>query len=90
MVKIGTTGSSLRVQLVTLPDQHLTWQSMSWGHATAVAIDGVDSSFHELCAIAFKTNPVKTLVWLLLAVTYSDSLTMSQAEVPLEWIHVFY
>ena len=29
-------------------------------------------------------------VWLLLAVAYGDSLTMSQAEVPLEWIHAFY
>ena len=59
------------------------------GHATGAAIDGVNSLFYELCAIAFKTNPVKTLssetlVWLLLAVAYSDLLTTSQAEVPLE------
>ena len=26
----------------------------------------------------------------LSAVAYGDSLTMSQAEVPLEWIHAFY
>ena len=32
----------------------------------------------------------ETLVWLLLVVAYSDSLTMSQAEVPLEQIHTFY
>ena len=32
----------------------------------------------------------ETLVWLLLVVTCGDSSTMSQAEVPLEWIHVIY
>ena len=32
----------------------------------------------------------ETLVWLLLAVAYSDSSTTSQAEVPLERIHAFY
>ena len=32
----------------------------------------------------------ETLVWLLLAVAYSDTSTTSQAEVPLEWIHAFY
>ena len=32
----------------------------------------------------------ETLVWLLLAVACGDSLTMSQAEVPLEWIHAIY
>ena len=64
------------------------------GHATGAVINRVYLSFHELCVIAFKTNPVKTLssetlVWLLSAVAYSDSSTMSQAEVPLEWIHAF-
>ena len=85
-------GSSLRIQLVSLPDQCLTRPCLAecvLGEATGVAIDGVDSSFHELCGIAFKTNPMKTLVpktlvWLLSAVTYNDSLTTSQAEVPLE------
>ena len=32
----------------------------------------------------------KTLVWLLSMVTYGDLSTTSQAEVPLEWIHVIY
>ena len=32
----------------------------------------------------------ETLVWLLSAVAYSDSSTMSQAELPLEQIHAFY
>ena len=32
----------------------------------------------------------ETLVWLLLVVAYGDSLTTSQAEVPLERIHAFY
>ena len=35
-------------------------------------------------------GPHKTLVWLLLVVTCHDLLTTSQAEVPLEQIHVIY
>ena len=50
---------------------------------------------YVLCAITFKTSSVKTLsyetlVWLLSVVTWGDSLTMSQAEVPLERRHAIY
>ena len=58
-----------------------------------LAIDEVNLLLcYELCAVAFKTSSVKTfvLVWLLSVVTCGHSLTMSQAEVPLEWIHVIY
>ena len=70
MVKIGTThnlGSSLRVWLVTLPDQHLTRPCLAdhvLGAMLIVSvIDEVDLSLYELCAIAFKTISVKTFVF---------------------------
>ena len=51
---------------------------------------------HSMSYILLLSRPVlsrplssETLVWLLSAVTYSDSLITSQAEVPLEWIHAF-
>ena len=59
-------------------------------------VNEVDLSLcYELCAIALRpvlSRPLsyETLVWLLLAVTCDDSLTMSQAEVPLERIHAIY
>ena len=101
MVKIGIThnvGSSLRVQLVTLPDQHLARPSLAecvLGYATGSVVDRVNSSVHMHCVIASRpilSRPCLLRPWYgcLLAVTYGDSSTTSQAEVPLEWIHGFY
>ena len=54
MVEIGTThnvGSSLRVWLVTLPDQHLTRPCLAecvLAIATGLAVNGDDSLLHDL------------------------------------------
>ena len=67
MVEIGTThnvGSSLRVWLVTLPDQHLTRPCLAecfLAIATWSAVNGVDSPVHAQCVVAFKTYSVKLL-----------------------------
>ena len=97
---MGTThnvGSSLRVQLVTLPDQRLTRPCLAecvLAIALGSAVSGVDSSVKVQCVVAFKTYSVKLLssetLVCVLAVTYGDSSTTSQAEVPLERIHAFY
>ena len=65
---------------------------MSWDHASRVEINEVDSSLcHELSRpVLSRPLSYETLVWLLSAVACGDPLTTSQAEVPLEWIHVFY
>ena len=101
MVEIGTThnvGSSLTVQLVTLPDQHLTRPCLAecvLGYATGSAVDGVDSSVHVQCVIASRpilSRPCLLRPWYgcLSVVTYGGSSTMFQAEVPIELIHAFY
>ena len=101
MVKIGTThnvGSSLRVQWVTLPDQHLTRPCLAecvLGYATGSVVNGVDSSVQVQCVIASRpilSRPCLLRPWYgcLSVVAYGDSLTTSQAEVPLERIHAFY
>ena len=57
-------GSSLRVWLVTLPDQHLTRPCLAecvLAIALGSAVNGVDSSVHVQCVVAFKTYSVKLL-----------------------------
>ena len=101
MVEIGTThnvGSSLRVWLVTLPDQRLTRPCLAecvLAIATGLAVDRVDLSVHAQCVVA--SSPILSSYCLLRpwyvclsAVAYGDSLTTSQDEVPLEGIHAFY
>ena len=67
MVGIGTThnvGSSLRVQLVTLPDQHLTRPCLAecvLAIALGSAVSGVDLLVQVQCVVAFKTYSVKLL-----------------------------
>ena len=83
---------------MTLPDQHLTRPCLAecvLAIATGLAVDGVDSSVQVQCVVA--SRPIlssycllRPLYVCLSAVVYGDSLTMSQAEVPLEWIHAFY
>ena len=53
-------------------------------------INEVDSSLCYELSIPVLSRPLsyETLVWLLSAVACGDLLIMSQAEVPLEWIHV--
>ena len=83
---------------MTLPDQHLTRPCLTecvLGYATGLAVNGVDSSVHVQCVIASRpilSRPYLLRPWYgcLSAVAYGDSSTMSQAEVPLEQIHVFY
>ena len=55
------------------------------------------STRHSMSYVLLLSRPIlsrplssETLVWLLLAVTYGDSSTTSQAEVSLERIHAFY
>ena len=67
MVEIGTThnvGSSLRVWLVTLPDQHLTRPCLA-GWVLAIALGSVfgkvNSSVQVQCVVAFKTYSVELL-----------------------------
>ena len=100
MVEIGTThnvGSSLRVWLVTLPDQHLTRPCLAecvLAIAFGSVVGKVNSSVQVQCVFDFKTYSVELLssetLVCILAVAYGDSLTMSQAEVPVEQIHAFY
>ena len=68
MVEIGTThnvgSSSLRVQLVTLPDQDLTRPCLAecvLAIALGSAVGRVDSSVQVQCVVAFKTYSVKLL-----------------------------
>ena len=67
MVEIGTThnvGSSLRVWLVTLPDQCLTRPCLAecvLAIAIGSAVDGVDLSVHVQCVVSFKTYSVKLM-----------------------------
>ena len=65
---MGTTHnvvSRLRVRLVTLPDQHLTRPCLAecvLAIATGLAVaNGVDSSVHVQCVVAFKTYSVELL-----------------------------
>ena len=101
MVKIVTThnvGSSLRVWLVTLPDQHLTRPCLAecvLGYASGSAVDRVNSSVHVQCVITSRpilSRPCLLRPWYgcLSVVACGDSSTTSQAEVPLERIHAFY
>ena len=66
-VEIGTThnvGSSLRVWLVTLPDQHLTRPCLAecvLAIALGSAVGGVNSSVQVQCVVAFKTYSVELL-----------------------------
>ena len=57
-------GSSLRVWLVTLPDQHLT-RPCSVECVLAIAlgsvVGGINSSVQVQCVVAFKTYSVKLL-----------------------------
>ena len=84
MVKIGTT---LLVCLVYLCVLGLCY----W-------VGGQQSQLVSPCANVlllqdrFCQDLVSLRPWYgcLSAVTYGDSLTTSQAEVPLEWIHAFY
>ena len=61
MVEIGTThnvGSSLRVWLVILPDQHLTRPCLAecvLVIALGLAVSGVDLLVQVQCVVAFKT-----------------------------------
>ena len=62
MVEVGTThnvGSSLRVRLVTLPDQHLTKPCLAI--ALGSVVSGVNLSVQVQCVIAFKTYSVELL-----------------------------
>ena len=67
MAEIGTThdvGSSLRVELVTLPDQHLTRPCLAesvLAIALGLVVSGVDSLVQVQCVVAFKTYSVKLL-----------------------------
>ena len=67
MVEIGTThnvGSSLRVCLVTLPDQHLTRPCLAecvLAIALGSVVSGVNLSVHVQYIVAFKTYSVKLL-----------------------------
>ena len=67
MVEIGTThnvGSSLRLWLVTLPDQCLTRPCLAecvLAIALGLAISRVDSSVQAQCVVAFKTYSVELL-----------------------------
>ena len=67
MVEVGTThnvGSTLRVQLVTLPDQRLTRPCLAecvLAIALGSVVGGVDSSVQVQCVVAFKTYSVKLL-----------------------------
>ena len=67
MVEIGTThnvGSSLRVRLVTLPDQHLTRPCLAecvLAIALGSAVGRVDLSVQVQCVVAFKTYSVELL-----------------------------
>ena len=67
MVEVGTThnlGSSLRVWLVTLPDQHLTrlcFAECVLAIATGLVVDRVNLSVHAQCVVAFKTYSVELL-----------------------------
>ena len=89
-VKIGAThnvGSSLRVWLVTLPDQHLTRPCLAecvLGYASGLVVNGINSSVHVQCVIASRpilSRPCLLRPWYgcLSAVAYGDSLTTSQA-----------
>ena len=66
-VEIGTThnvGSSLRVQLVTLPDQCLTRPCLAecaLAIALGLAVGEVDLSVQVQCVVAFKTYSVELL-----------------------------
>ena len=67
MVEIGTThnvGSSLRVWLVTLPDQHLSRPYLAecvLAIALGLGVSGVNSSVQVQCVVAFKTFSVELL-----------------------------
>ena len=67
MVEIGTThnvGSSLRVWLMTLPDQCLTRPCLAecvLAIALGLAVGRVDSSVSVQCVVAFKTYSVELL-----------------------------
>ena len=102
MVKIGTThnlGSSLRgtVGYLTRPVSYKTILGRLCLGAMLKGWQLMKSAHHSMSYILLLSRPVlsrplssETLVWLLSVVTYSDSLTKSQTEVPLEWIHAFY
>ena len=65
MVEVGTThnvGNSLRVQLVTLTDQHLTRPCLAecvLAIALWLVVSGVDLLVQMQCVVAFKTYSVK-------------------------------
>ena len=67
VVEIGTThnvGSSLRVWLVTFPDQHLTRPCLAecvLAIALGSMVGRVDSLVQVQCIVAFKTYPVELL-----------------------------
>ena len=67
MVEIGTThnvGSSLRVQLVTLPDQCLTRPCLAeciLAIAFGLVVGKVNSLVQVQCVVAFKTYSVELL-----------------------------
>ena len=97
MVEIGTThnvASSLRVWLVTLPDQHLTRPCLA--ECVLAIATGRWWSMKLTCQsmqnVLLLSRPILLSYCLLRpwfvclsAIAYGDPSTMSQAEVPLEW-----
>ena len=75
--------------------QDHAWQSVSWLLPLVwQSMESTHWSIHNVLLLSRPILPSYCLLkpWFvcLSAVTYGDLLTMSQAEVPLEWIHAFY
>ena len=92
MAEIGTThnvGSSLRVQLVTLPDQCLTRLCLAecvLAIALGSGVSRVDSSVQVQCVVAFKTYSVELLSYeTLVHVSQQSPMVTHQLHLKLRY-----